>query len=58
MTVLFFKLQYQCISGANGILNLWQHIKDGKDLSNADVLEMLQRSLVLISSSIAGLSSF
>ena len=53
-----FKFQFQLISGANGILNLWQHIKDGKDLSHADVLETLQRSLVLISSSFAGLSSF
>ena len=53
-----FKFQSQLISGANGILNLWQHIKDGKDLCHADVLEALQRSLVLISSSFAGLSSF
>ena len=53
-----FKFQSQLISGANGILNLWQHIKDGKDLSHADVLKTLQRSLVLISSSFAGLSSF
>ena len=53
-----FKFQSQLISGANGILNLWQHIKDGKDLSHADVLETLQRSLVLIGSSFAGLSSF
>ena len=53
-----FKFQSQLISGANGILNLWQHIKDGKNLSRADVLEALQRSLVLISSSFAGLSSF
>ena len=52
------KFQSQLISGANGILNLWQHIKDGKDLSHADVLEMLQRSLVLIGSSFAGLSNF
>ena len=53
-----FKFQPQLISGANGILNLWQHIKDGKDLSHADVLKTLQRSLVLIGSSFAGLSSF
>ena len=53
-----FKFQSQLISGANGILNLWQHIKDGKDLSHAAVLEMLQRSIVLIGSSFAGLSSF
>ena len=53
-----FKFQSHLISGANGILNLWQHIKDGKDLSHADVLETLQRSLVLIGSSFAGLSSF
>ena len=53
-----FKFQSQLISGANGILNLWQHIKDGKDLSHADVVETLQRSLVLIGSSFAGLSSF
>ena len=53
-----FKFQSQLISGANGILNLWQHIKDGKDLSHADVLKTLQRSLVLIGSSFAGLSSF
>ena len=53
-----FKFQSQLISGVNGILNLWQHIKDGKDLSHADVLETLQRSLVLIGSSFAGLSSF
>ena len=53
-----FKFQSQLISGANGILNLWQHITDSKDLSHADVLEMLQRTLVLISSSFAGLSSF
>ena len=53
-----FKFQSQLISGANGILNLWQHIKDGKDPSHADVLETLQRSLVLIGSSFAGLSSF
>ena len=53
-----FKFQSQLISGANSILNLWQHIKDGKDLSHADVLETLQRSLVLIGSSFAGLSSF
>ena len=53
-----FKFQSQLISGANGILNLWQHIKDGKNLSHADVLETLQRSLVLNSSSFAGLSSF
>ena len=39
-------------------LNLWQHIKDGKDLSHADVLETLQRSLVLIGSSFAGFSKF
>ena len=53
-----FKFQSQLISGANGILNLWQHIKDGKDLSHADVVETLQRSLVLMGSSFAGLSSF
>ena len=53
-----FKFQSQLISGANGILNLWQHIKDGKDLSHADVLKTLQRSLVLIGSSFAGFSSF
>ena len=53
-----FKFQSQLISGANGILNLWQHIKDGEDLSHADVLKTLQRSLVLIGSSFAGLSSF
>ena len=53
-----FKFQSQLISGANGILNLWKHIKDGKDLSHADVLETLQRSLVLICSSFDGLSSF
>ena len=53
-----FKFQSQLISGANGILNLWQHIKDSKDLSHADVLKTLQRSLVLIGSSFAGLSSF
>ena len=53
-----FKFQSQLISGANRILNLWQHIKDGKDLSHADVLETIQRSLVLIGSSFAGLSSF
>ena len=53
-----FKFQSQLISGANGILNLWQHIKDGKDLSHADVLKTLQRSVVLIGSSFAGLSSF
>ena len=52
-----FKFQSQLISGANGILNLWQHIKDGRDLSHADVLETLQRSLVF-GSSFAGLSSF
>ena len=51
-----FKFQSQLISGANGILNLWQHIKDGKD--HADVLETLQRSLGLIGSSFAGLSIF
>ena len=43
-----FKFQSQLISGANGILNLWQHIKDGKDFSHADVLKTLQRNLVLI----------
>ena len=54
-----FKFQSQLVSVANGILNLWQHIKDGKDLSHADVLDMLLRSfIVLISSSFAGLSSF
>ena len=53
-----FKFQSQLISGSNGILNMWQHIKDVKDLSHADVLEALQRSLVLIGSSFAGLSSF
>ena len=53
-----FKFQSQLISGTNGILNLWQHIKYGKDLSRADVLETLQRSLVLIGSSFAGPSSF
>ena len=53
-----FKFQFHLISVANGILDLWQHIKDGKDLSHADVLEMLQRSLVLIGSFFAGLSSF
>ena len=53
-----FKFRFQLISGANGIMNLWQHIKDSKDLSHADVLEALQRSLVLIGSSFAGLSSF
>ena len=53
-----FKFQSQFISGANGILNLWQHIKDDKDLSLADVLKTLQKSLVLIGSSFAGLSSF
>ena len=53
-----FKFQSQLISGANGILNLWQHIKDCKDLSHADVLKTLQKSLVLIGSSFAGLSSF
>ena len=53
-----FKFQSQLISGANEILNLWQHIKNGKDLSHADVLETLQRSLLLIGSSFAGLSSF
>ena len=53
-----FKFQSQLISGANGILNLCKHIKDGKDLSHADVLETLQRSLILIGSSFAGLSSF
>ena len=53
-----FKFQSQFISGANGILNLWQHIKDGTDLSHADFLEMLQRSFILIGSSFAGLSSF
>ena len=53
-----FKFQSQLISGANGILNLWQHIIDGKDLSHADVLKMLQRCLVLIGSSFDGLSSF
>ena len=53
-----FKFQSPLISGANGILNLWQHIKDGKDLSHADVLKTLQRSLVLICSFFAGLSSF
>ena len=52
------KFQSQLICGANGILNLWQHIKDGKDLSYADALETLQRSLVLLGSSFAGLSSF
>ena len=52
MTVLFFKFQSQLISGASGILNLWQHIKGGKDFSHADVLE------VLMGSSFAGLSSF
>ena len=36
-----FKFQSQLISGANGILNLWQHIKDGKDLPHADVLKTL-----------------
>ena len=34
-----FKFQSQLISGANGMLNLWQHIKDDKDLSHADVLK-------------------
>ena len=53
-----FKFQSQLISDANGILNLWQHIKDGKDLSHADVLKLLQRSLVLMNSSFAGLSRF
>ena len=53
-----FKFQSQFISGANGILSLWQHIKDGTNLSHADVLETLQRSLVLIGSSFAGLLSF
>ena len=53
-----FKFQSQLISGANRILNLWQHIKDGTDLSHADVLKTLQRSLVLIGSSFARLSSF
>ena len=53
-----FKFRFQLISGANGIMNLWQYIKDSKDLSHADVLEALQRSLVLIGSSFAGLSSF
>ena len=53
-----FKFRSQLISGANGILNLWKHIKYGKDLSHADVLETLQRSLVLIGSSFAGSSSF
>ena len=53
-----FKFHSQLISGANGILNLWQHIKDGKDSSHADVPETLQRSLVLIGSSFADLSSF
>ena len=43
-----FIFKFQSQFGANGILNLWQHIKDGKDLSHADVLETLQRSLVLI----------
>ena len=41
-----FKFQSPLISGANGILNLWPHIKDGKDLSHANVLKTLQRSLV------------
>ena len=53
-----FKFQSQLISGANGILNLWQNIKDGKDLSDADVLEMLQKSLVVMGSCFVGLSSF
>ena len=39
-----FKFQSQLISGANRILYLWQHIKDDKDLSHANVLETLQRS--------------
>ena len=50
-----FKFQCLLISGANGILNLWQNIKDGKDLSHADVLETLQKSLVLMGSHFAGL---
>ena len=58
MTVFIFKFQPQLISGANGILSLWQHVRDGQDLSHADVLETLQRSLVLIGSSFAGLSNF
>ena len=35
-----------------------QHTEDGGDLSHADVLKTLQRSLVLMGSSFAGLSSF
>ena len=50
-----FKFQSQLISGANGILNLWQNIKD---LSHADVPKTLQKSLVSMGSSFAGLSSF
>ena len=40
-----FKFQFQLISGANGIFNLWQHIKDSKDLSHADVLRNVTEKL-------------
>ena len=48
MVTVLFQIPVSGYSGANGILNLWQNVKDGKNLSHADVLEMLQKSSVLM----------